>query len=213
MNFRFYFIGFILLLFAATNIHSQNVIYTNEEEIIQPSEENNTDYLQNDENQNTSKVNYNVNVGTSVTSSKFGNAVSLYTAPEIRYRLAPKLSISTGFLITNTTISGYYAEEKERQSNFTNTYVYTGIDYYANERLRISGEILYGINQPKYSVFGNNSSSDYYLRFSAEYKITKSLSVGVQIINHNMGYPGYNDPFYRNPFDNYYNPYHPFSRF
>ncbi len=212
MNLRFYIIG-LILLFAVNNIHSQNITYTNEEDIIQPAAENSADFLQNNEEKKTPRINYNVNVGTSVTSSKFGNTVSLYTAPEIRYRLAPKLSISAGFLITNTTVSGYYAAEKEKQSNFTNTYLYTGIDYYATERLRISGEILYGINQPKYSAFGNNNSSDYYLRFSAEYKITKSLSVGVQIINQNMGYPGYNDPFNRDPFNNYYNPYNPFSRF
>ncbi len=212
MNLRFCILG-LILLFATSNIQSQNITYTSEEGIIQQAEENNTDFLQSDENKKTPSVNYHINVGTSVTSSKFGNAVSLYTAPEIRYRLAPKLSISTGFFITNTTVSGYYANEKKKQSNFTNTYLHTGIDYHATERLRISGEILYGINQPKYSVFGNNNSSDYYLRFSAEYKITKSLSVGVQIINHNMGYPGYNDPFYRDPFNNYYNPYNPLSRF
>jgi hypothetical protein len=211
MKLKFYIVSFIIL-FAFANTQAQEIIYTNnKDEVTLPVQENNsTDYTANSD-RNTSKVDYKINVGTSFSSSKFGNAVSMYTAPEIRYKLAPKLSISTGFLVTNTTLSGYYASEKEKKNNFTNAYIFTGIDYYATERLRISGEILYGMNQSPYSFSGNNSNSpDYYLSFSAEYQITKSLSIGVQVTKHNMGY---NNPFNRNSFNNYYNPYNPFSRF
>ncbi len=201
------------MVFATSSTLAQNIIYTNDEDELVKFSENNTSSNQDNRVNKKSKVDYKVNVGSAFTSNKFGNAVSLYTAPEIRFKLTPKLNISTGFLVANTTVSGYYLSENSNKGNFTNTYIYTGIDYYATERLRISGEILYGLNKSPYSFSKNNNSSDYYLRFSAEYKITKNLSVGLQVIKQNNGYPGYRDPFYNDPFGNYYDPFNPFSRY
>jgi len=203
---------FVLTLLFANISFAQNIIYSNDEDIDhgKNTEEvtNSTSPVLNKE----SKISTTVNLGTSISTSSFANAVSVYTAPEIKYKLSPKLNISAGFLFMNTTVSGYYFSEKEKQKNFTQGYLYTGIDYKATERLRISGEILYGLNKSPYAVYSNKQNSDYYLRFSAEYKITDNLSIGLQVINQNMSYPAYNNPFNRNPFGTP-NPFDPFSRY
>lgn len=203
---------FILTLVFSNASFAQNIIYSNDED--------NNNSINTEEVANTSspllnkesKISSTVNLGTSFSSNSFANAVSFYTAPEIKYRLSPKLNISTGFLVMNTTVSGYYAAEKNKQKNYTQSYLYTSIDYKATERLRVSGEILYGLNKSPYAVYTNNQNSDYYLRFSAEYKITDNLSIGLQVINQNMAYPSYNNPFSRNPFGSP-NPFDPFSRY
>lgn len=214
MNLKFYSIILVFFVCFSGSLTAQNIIYSNDE-----NEHNTTDQNYTDEGVNSlytkadSKIDYKVNVGTSFSSSSFANAVNFYTAPELRYKLSPKISISTGFLMMNTTVSSYYLSEKEKQKNFTQGYLFAGVNYKATEKLRISGEILYGLNKQPYQVYGNKQNNDYYLRFNAEYKITDNLSVGLQVINQNMGSPAFRDPFHRNPFGSYYNPFDPFSRY
>ena len=217
MNLKIYLLSFLLVLSSVNYIVSQNeeneIIYVNNNDVIESQTGEKSEVSQESMLiKKESNVNYKVNLGTSFSTSNFGNAISTYAAPEIRFGLAPKLSISTGFLVTNTTISDYYLTEKEGRNNFTNAYAFAGVDYQATQRLRISGEILYGMNKSPYT-FDNNKSADYYLSFSAEYKITENLSVGLQVVNQNMGYSGFRNPFNRDAFGNYHNPYYPFSRF
>ncbi len=81
-----------------------------------------------------------------------------------------------------------------------------GIDY-TKERLRISGEILYGLNHSPYNPMNSKRTPEYYLKFGADYKITDNFSIGFQIINQNTNPYSYSDPFgYR-----MYNPYNPFN--
>jgi len=216
MNSKISLLSLVLLIIFTNTIISQKneeIIYIKSDDVIVGPTDEKSDILEKSiTNKEQSKVNYKVNLGTSFSSSNFGNAVTMYTAPEIRYKLTPKLSISTGVLVTNSTVSDYYLAEKGKQTNFTNVYAFAGVNYQASEKLRISGEILYGMNKSPYSI-NSSKNSDYYLRFSAEYKITENLSIGLQVINQNMGYSGYRDPFYRDPFRTHYDPFNPFSRF
>lgn len=213
MKMKFAFTLCLLTLSFSNLIIAQNIIYSSEEgdninfEHTPVLKSENTD-SENKEN----RINFNLDMGTSFSTSNIGNAMRVYTAPQLNYKFSPKINIKAGFLVSNTTVYDYYRSDKTNRNNFTNSYVFAGVDYYASERLRISGEILYGTNNSPYSYSNFSSKTEYALRFSAEYKITKSISVGIQVINQNGRNPyGYN-PFYRNPFDNYYNPYDPFHR-
>ena len=202
----------ISLIFTISNINAQEVNYS--------EDENDYNQFQNNYNEidygtdvNTSKVlkqkkqklSYNVNVGSSFSTGAYGNSLNLYTAPKINYNFTPKLSLSTGLIFMNTTIN---ANNEEGNTNFNQSYLFNSINYQASEKLKISGEILYGMNKSPYDANSNKTKKDYYLRFNAEYKITKNLTFGIQLAKSSNNFynpfavPSYN-PFYNNnPFSN-----------
>ncbi len=190
------FIKIIILIIAIAylgELKSQEILYSHsKDEVVQTN-----DKQHNGKEDKKEKIKYRFNTGTGFSVNNFGNAIDIYAEPEIAYRLSPKFSISTGFLFVNTTFTGMSEYMNKGKLNYTNTFVTAGIDYNATERLRISGEILYGLNKSPYSFGGSRNTSDYYLRFSAEYKITKSLSFGVQIIQQSGNNPFYSPIYYR----------------
>ena len=195
---------FILAFFSfglMNNILSQIIVYENEpnfkttDDISQPVDKKIS--LNRD-----SKISYNVEVGSMYSTSKyFGNNLLFYTSPEIRYRLSPKLNITAGFILINSNYSPNKSGDKQNRT-VNKAYFKTGFDY-TMERLRVSGEILYGPNNFGYSFGTKKNSVEYFARFNAEYKITEHFSIGLQIVNQNM-----NNGYYWNPYSNQvYNPY------
>ena len=128
--------------------------------------------------------------------------MNFYTAPQINYNFTPKLQFSMGVLIVNSTIPNSFINENSKV-NRTNTYLINKISYQATEKLRISGEILYGLNNNSYNPNAYNKNK-YMVNFDAEYKINDSFSIGVQVSSHNLNLPySYSNPFA--PTNNNYN--------
>ena len=203
-----------LIVFAfvlSNSCFSQEIIYSNDSDKTETTQE--SDNVSNNfiekEKKSDPKVKYNIEMGSSVSTSKsFGNSLSFYTAPQIQYRLAPKLSISAGVMFINTSISNYYLAENQRKQNFNQAYLFGGFNYDATKKLRLSGEVLYGMTKSPYQITNNGNKQDYFVKFSAEYKINESLSIGLQIINQNMGYRGFGNSYGYDPFSNgLYNPF------
>ena len=209
-NIQALLIIFYLLLFTY-NINAQNITYYDDEENENVQFQN--EYPETINNPvskvNPSKITYDINIGSSFSTSTYGNSLNLYTAPKINYNFTPKLSISAGVIFINSTINSYYQEEKTNQNQ---SYLYSSFNYKASERLKISGEILYGMNNSNYNVNNQSKNQDYYVRFNAEYKITKNLTFGIQVANSSNNYynpfavPSFN-PFYKDPFSDNFSPF------
>lgn len=154
-----------------------------------------------------SKWSYNLNMGTSFTTGAYGSFLDVYTAPQLNYNFSPKWQFTTGLLIMNTSL---FNSGNEKSINQTRAYLMNRISYQANEKLRISGEILYGMNQNPFNST-TTRKGEYYINVDAQYKINKSLSIGIRVSGTNMNNPyGYNPfysgfspatPLYRSPFD------------
>ncbi len=187
----------IFIISLSSNIYAQPFIYCRDEVV---ANENNQEQKTDDKK---SKLQYSVNVGTGVSTGYFGNALNMFVEPELRYRLSPKWSISTGFLIMNSSISDLYTDRYKGRYNTVSSYLTAAATYHASEKLRITGEILYGMNKSPFSFDGNKNNSEYYLRFSAEYKINKSLSVGIEIINGKTNFSPFSDIYYGNRFSTF----------
>jgi len=210
MKFRFSSL-FIVLFFVLSNSGiAQEIIYSNDKNESNTSNQT-ENYINNIESikpKEEPKINYSLEMGTMFTSNKlYGNSLSFYTAPQINYRLAPKINVYSGIMLINTSISNYYAENQGK-NNFNQAYFFSGVDYKVNQKLTLSGEILYGTNK---SPVGYNKAKkpDYFVKFSAEYKINENFSIGLQVINQNMGSPLYGSSFGYDPFGNnsLYNPF------
>ncbi len=216
MKLKIYTILIVFVFAISNSLLSQEIIYSNDnnENVIAKKETTQLNENKSEVNKNKSKVSYDVEIGSSFsTSSAYGNALSFYTAPELKYKVAPKLNITAGFIFINTSISDYYFNEKQQKRNINQSYVFSGFEYQASEKLRISGEVLYGINNSQLRTVNTKNPQDYSVRFNAEYKINENFSIGVQIVNQNMGNTGYGNTFGQNPFG--FNPSYrnPFSKF
>jgi hypothetical protein len=197
----------IIILLAANHISAQEIIYANDKNITSPDKNTQTSDQQVIK-KDKSKISYNLEMGTSFSTSKyFGNVLTFYASPILKYKIGPRLNISAGVLLMNSNIGNYYLSENQNKRNYS-AYFMSGFDY-SKERLKISGEIIYGMNKSPYNSL-NRKTPEYFARFSAEYKITDNLSIGLQVINQNM------NQGYFNPFGNeFYNPnrYYPYSGF
>jgi hypothetical protein len=216
MNSKFLFSLVLFLQILSLTISGQEIIYSNDEGAINyPNQEkekivNDKLYPHNNNNNNNSKVSYQIDLGSSFSASKtFGNALSFYTAPQIKYKFTPKLNLSAGIMLINTSVSNYYLAEKHKNSNINQAFLFSGFDYQATEKLKIYGQIMYGLNSSPNTMLNNNSQ--YFLRFDAEYKVTENFSIGLRIMNQNMGYPGYGN-YGVDPFNNYNSFYNPINR-
>lgn len=200
----------LLILFSAANFataQDENYDPAN----FMPNQTNNSadfNTSQNSHLKNISKWSYNLNMGTSFSTGTYGSFLDIYTAPQLNYNFSPKWQFTTGLLLMNSTLLNSSANEKS--INQTRAYLMNRIAYQANEKLRISGEILYGMNQSPLNS-GFKQKQEYYINFDAQYKINDSFSIGLRVSGTNMNNPyGYNPfrtgfspvtPFYRSPFD------------
>ncbi|MEN8121778.1 MAG: hypothetical protein ABFS35_15615 [Bacteroidota bacterium] len=217
MNIAKYFL-LSLLIFGTSNLFAQN----EEGDDYDPAnfiENQTTTKVNNAENQDiekASKLSYNIELGSSIsTSSTFGTSVDFFTAPQINYNFTPRLQFATGVLLINSSNPAYTNETGSSRgvSNFTRSYLFNKINYQATEKLRISGEILYGMNKNPYGVDLGSKKSEYVMNFNAEYKINENFRIGLQLSGHNLnspyGYNSYTNPF--RPMNSFYSS--PFSAF
>jgi hypothetical protein len=198
---------FILMVFVSGNLNlllSQTIIYGNDdnykvnEEKIKSNDTATVD-------KEKSKLSYHLEIGSAFSTSKYyGNMLAFYTTPSLKYKLSPNLSLKAGIMLLNTNMISDYANENQNKKIY-NAYFMAGFDY-TKERLRITGEILYGKNKMPYTFGNNKNTPEYFARFSAEYKITENLSIGLQVINQNMNQDYFNPNGYQ-----FYNPYQRYS--
>jgi hypothetical protein len=148
-------------------------------------------------------LDYSFEVGAAFTSfGKTGSLYSSYIAPQVNYHVSPRLTIHSGVMLERNSLmgSGFPTENgyKINNGNFNNVYLFTEAEYKFNERLKISGMILYETNKLNnnnslYNSSGNNLS--YIIR--GDYKITDHLHVGFELRKSDT--PGYmNNPYSRN---------------
>ena len=128
----------------------------------------------------TSKLNYNFNVGTAFSAWKGGSMFSTYINPNLNYKFTPKFSVSTGVVISNNTLLSNYYNSNNENRNFVNSYLhFTGI-YQVNEKLQVSGSVMYHTNSfsPKINA---NAFDNLDYSVSAKYKLTKNIEIGVEL--------------------------------
>ena len=155
-----------------------------EEEYIINSGNENTEEIENTEENSlkNNKINYNFNVGTAFTAWRGGSMFSTYLNPNLNYQFTPKFSVSTGVVISNNTLlSNYYSSNGEEiKRNFVDSYLQVSGIYQVNEKLQITGSVMYHTNtfspQMNANAFDNLDYS-----ISAKYKLTKNIEVGVQL--------------------------------
>ncbi len=144
------------------------------------------------------KVGVKLDIGTSYLS--FGNSgvFNSYISPSLSYKLSPKLSILLGVVFINSNYKNIFNSASENVSlsdaSGMQSYLRAQAQYQFSERLKITGEILYGKNNI-YSKLGINGANSQNISYSvsAEYKLTDNITIGLQLRKSN-----------RNPY-NYYN--------
>ncbi len=186
----------VIIISQFSSIYAQEILYSHSRDEVVAN--NNTQKKH--DSKKTPKLQYGLNMGTSISTGYFGNSVNIFTEPELRYRLSPKWSISTGLLIMNRSISNLYTDNNKGRYNAVSSYLTASVTYNATEKLRISGEILYGMNKSPYSFGNNKNSQEYYLRFNAEYKINEKLTLGLEIINEKTNFSPFSALHYGNRF-------------
>lgn len=148
-----------------------------EEYIVNSGKDNNT--IEEESRGVEKNLNYNFNIGTAFTAWKSGSMLSTYINPNLNYRFTPRFSVSTGIIISNNSLFSQNYNLNGENSNFTNAYLHlTGI-YQVNEKLQVTGSVLYKknnfTNEMNPNAFNNLDYS-----VGAKYKVTKNIELGVQ---------------------------------
>lgn len=164
----------ILLAFSFTSMNAQSF---EEEYIVNSGKDNNT--IEEESRGVEKNLNYNFNIGTAFTAWKSGSMLSTYINPNLNYRFTPRFSVSTGIIISNNSLFSQNYNLNGENSNFTNAYLHlTGI-YQVNEKLQVTGSVLYKknnfTNEMNPNAFNNLDYS-----VGAKYKVTKNIELGVQ---------------------------------
>ena len=199
-----YFWGMLFIFISTNIILAQEDEYDPGNFVNNQGIKNTQDLKENTSvNKTLSKWSYSLNMGTNFSFGSFGSFLDVYTAPQINYDISSKWQISAGVLIMNSALLNSAADGQS--INQTRAYIMNRASYLANERLRISGEILYGMNNTPQNT-GLKQKGEYYFNFDAEYKINDSFSIGIRVSGTNTDMYHYN-PFYqgtslhnRNPF-------------
>lgn len=154
-------------------------------------------YGQFDENQPNLNENlkFQTTVGTYFTNnSMFGS----YISPSLNYKFNLRLNISAGVLVNSVNFNNVYDNEMSyKQLKAVQTYYYAQAQYQMNEKLILTGDIIYGNNNFLDEKYTKYNSPNYSYSFGAIYKISNSLEFQFQIrqTSGNNSYNRYN-PYY-----------------
>ncbi|NJO69616.1 MAG: hypothetical protein HC830_10320 [Bacteroidetes bacterium] len=145
-----------------------------------------------------SKLEYNLTAGTSfITSRNFGSGSASYVAPEISYKLSPKIKINAGvmFLRSNVYINRYLSMPGEsvvvKAKPSVSTMAYFSGNYLISDRLSMTGFLMKdlsntGIYDKKYGPQGFQTMS-----LQMDYKLTDNITIGAGMHMSQGGYYGY----------------------
>ena len=129
-------------------------------------------------------------------SDRFGSAT--WISPSFSSRISDKFSLTVGFSIMNADRFMWNVEKKPgtesevliKRENVTSSYITAEGRYIVNPRLLITGTIVKEMTN--FSQTG--AKPEQLLSFGMEYKISESLSFGMQVTHIQNGY-GYYSPF------------------
>jgi len=131
------------------------------------------------------KLDFSLEFGTGIESYMSGSgAFYTYTAPALRYAINRRFAIRMGVMLMNIQADNllhYNSEGIVKSSgNFMQTWFYTAGDFYATEKIRITGEVLYGN-----SMFQNNAGQNNFrpkaFSLGAEFKVNDNFQIGIKI--------------------------------
>ncbi len=149
------------------------------------------------EKYNVSRVSSGLETGFGMSSNK---SYYSYLAPHINFQVSPRLKISTSIIFMNMQMNNAVILTdnglKQTNLNSNQTYIYNQAQYSVNERLKITGEILYGTNNQSKSLNTNNKMNPSFYSIGAEYKVNDALQIGIQIRGSN------NEALRNNPYGN-----------
>lgn len=197
-------LSLVLLVTWITVVQAQS---TDESPVIPPSDEtpvvSPVDVMPEkpsvDKKSFTEKLDYNLSAGTSFISAKnFGSGTSTYVAPEISYKLSPKVRLNVGIMFLNSNftinkykyISGQSEVVKTRPSSLTLAYVEG--DYLINDRLSVSGMVMKDLSGNQYGKYYNPIQA---MSLNMNYKLSDHITIGAGVhVNQgtSWGYPAYN---------------------
>ncbi|HEX3008838.1 MAG TPA: hypothetical protein VHO90_14615 [Bacteroidales bacterium] len=152
------------------------------------------------------KMDVRVSAGSSFMYSKnFGNGLSTYVAPELSFKVTPRIHINAGIMVVNSNISinryMYYPYEQSvvvKTNPTTSTLAYVSADYMINSRLSVSGSVLRDLtNNPGAGNYYSPSIQAMSLRM--DYKLTDNISIGAGMHvqqGNSWGYPATGYGFY-----------------
>jgi hypothetical protein len=206
---RLFIIIFILSVIVPNKLLAQNK--SSEESDTQISLKDNylsTNAGTNNWFSNKNRIHFGLETGILIGNNLlYTSGVSQYINPSISYNLNSKININTGIIVYNSPISGLLNNESRAlyQGNNLSSFLYTEIGYFMNEKLRVKGKILYGINNngigSKYNQ-NKNLNNNLIYSIGADYKVTKNIKFGIEIRKSNLNY-NYFHPYYNwNPINN-----------
>ena len=185
-----------LFITCAIGLQAQNL---DETPIVSPSDTNSVTIAPfTKKTQTNDKIGYNLSVGTSFISAKgFGSGMASYVAPEVSYKLSPKVKINAGvmFLNSNFAVSRprYFVNEQSvvvKTKPTNSALAYVAGDYLVNSRLSISAMILKDVANNQNNFSGTTPVQS--MSVHMNYKITDNITFGAGVhINQggNFGYP------------------------
>lgn len=189
----------LVLWVGALNAQQQDespiVTSPDETPVIDPSDVN-PETFPTEKKPVTDKLDYNLSAGTSFISAKnFGSGTSTYVAPEISYKLNPKIRLNVGIMFMNSNftinkyknISGQSEVIKTRPTNLTLAYVEG--DYLINSRLTISGMLMKDLSGSQYGKYYTPIQA---MSLNMNYKLTDHITIGAGLqVNQgtSWGYP------------------------
>jgi hypothetical protein len=152
------------------------------------------------------KTHFGFSAGSNVFVSSHRSVISeIYTAPYFDYEVNSKLSLSSGFLITNSTfnINSVKGESIEYlPQNLSQNYLFFHGAYKLNEKVTLYSSGYYSLNK-LYNKENHNllNFDNKGYSFGIDYKMTKHSNIGVEFHFDNRNNP-YNNLNFNNPFQN-----------
>lgn len=142
------------------------------------------------ENIENMNVNTEISLGSSVITNKNFSAINSFFTPNFKIRMNPQLVFHSGFINSYSI----YSDNHTNYTEFRN-FVYTQANYQINEKLILTGDIIYGTNFiPDNSKKGNFHYKSY--SFGAIYKVNENLHFQINIRQSDNNY---NENLYYNP--------------
>ena len=145
------------------------------------------------------RVNAAVSLGGGVSffNSKYASTYT-FIAPSIKYRVSPKFAVCAGLIHYNLTgnrfITGGITDNNylNRNTSFTGNIIQVGGMYELNNRLTLSGSVLY--QAPSFT--NRNQKSMNATSLGLEYKVNPSTTISIQT---NISQGNTLNPYYNNP--------------
>jgi long-subunit fatty acid transport protein len=114
-----------------------------------------------------------------------GSTSGMYTylSPYLRYSVTPKFSLDVGGILSTGSSSLY--PEQSGSSGSTSGLLFARGNYLLTERITVSGSIYKMIYPNNYYSIDQNkrySSQNYSYSLGMNYKVTKNLSFGAQVV-------------------------------